>query len=438
MSHHHCHHGCHHGHHHHHDPENKLSMKTYIFRIFLSFLIVAIVLGYGMSYQVSEYENAVVTRFDRPLEPVTTEPGLHFKLPWPIDQTRIVDMRKRIYETPHVSNQTRDDKTVILKTYMIWRVCDALKFIRAFGGDVTAAEKNLESSIIGMKNPVLGDYPMSALISTNGSEVKIAEIETRICDAVNEILKEKDAGIEVVQIGVKRISLPETNMKDIVAKMRTNRGLEASKIAQKGRRDVEAITKQAEVDAQGIIAQGINEATKITQQADNEAMMITARVHQLEPEFYEFWKTMSTIQKTIGARTTLILKHDSSVFRPLFEMPKWTQKSDASLVNIQAAEELLRQDEKKIGEIPVISQPAPAPAAPAQTAPAVNPPAETAPAAPAPAEAAPAVNAPAANASAEAAPAANASAVNAPAEAAPTANPAQILGQGGMSAILGK
>ncbi|MBO5438033.1 MAG: hypothetical protein J6A23_10260, partial [Thermoguttaceae bacterium] len=192
MSHHHHHgHGCHC---HHHDPENKLSMKTYIFRIFLSLLIITIVLGYGMSYQVSEYENAVVTRFDRPMEPVTTEPGLHFKLPWPIDQTRIVDMRKRIYETPHVANQTQDDKTVMIKTYMTWRVCDALKFIRAFGGDVEAAEKNLESSVIGMKNPVLGAYPMSALISVNGSEVKIAEIEQRICEAVNEVLKEKDSG----------------------------------------------------------------------------------------------------------------------------------------------------------------------------------------------------------------------------------------------------
>ena len=368
MSDHHHHHG--HCHCHSHDPENKLSWKTYIFRIVFSLLIIAIVLAYGMSYQVSEYENVVVTRFDRPMEPVTTEAGLHFKLPWPIDQVRVVDMRKRIYETPLVSNQTKDDKTVMLKTYMMWRVCDALKFIRAFGGDVEAAEKNLESSVVGLKNPVLGDYPMSALISTNGSEVKITEIEKRICDSVNEVLKDKDSGIEVLQIGIKRISLPETNMKDIVAKMRTNRGLEASKIAQKGRRDVEAITKQAEVDAQQIIAQGINEATKITQQADAEAMTITASVHQLDPEFYEFWKAMSTIQKTIGPRTTLILKHDSSVFSPIFQMPKWTKPSEATQANIQAAEQILNQSEEKISGAAPAQPSAPAPAQPSAPAPA--------------------------------------------------------------------
>lgn len=368
MSDHHHHHG--HCHCHSHDPENKLSWKTYIFRIVFSLLIIAIVLAYGMSYQVSEYENVVVTRFDRPMEPVTTEAGLHFKLPWPIDQVRVVDMRKRIYETPLVSNQTKDDKTVMLKTYMMWRVCDALKFIRAFGGDVEAAEKNLESSVVGLKNPVLGDYPMSALISTNGSEVKITEIEKRICDSVNEVLKDKDSGIEVLQIGIKRISLPETNMKDIVAKMRTNRGLEASKIAQKGRRDVEAITKQAEVDAQQIIAQGINEATKITQQADAEAMTITASVHQLDPEFYEFWKAMSTIQKTIGPRTTLILKHDSSVFSPIFQMPKWSKPSEATQANIQAAEQILNQSEEKISGAAPAQPVIPAPAQPAIPAPA--------------------------------------------------------------------
>ena len=351
MSHHHHHgHGCHC---HHHDPENKLSMKTYIFRIFLSLLIITIVLGYGMSYQVSEYENAVVTRFDRPMEPVTTEPGLHFKLPWPIDQTRIVDMRKRIYE-----------KTVMVKTYMTWRVCDALKFIRAFGGDVEAAEKNLESSVIGMKNPVLGAYPMSALISVNGSEVKIAEIEQRICTAVNEVLKEKDSGIEVLQIGIKRISLPETNMKDIIAKMRENRASAAQNIADKGARDVEEIRKRAEVDAQRIISKGIEDAAKITQQADNEAMMITARVHELEPEFYEFWKTMSTIRKTVGARTTLVLKHDNNVFRPLFEMPQWTKTTTATQENIQAVENLLRQETEPNAPAAVT----PAPVTPAENA----------------------------------------------------------------------
>lgn len=381
MSHHHHGHSHGHSHGHHHDGENKLSWKTYIFRIVLSLFIVTIVLGYGMTYQVSEYENAVVTRFDRPLEPVTTTPGLHYKLPWPIDQTRIVDMRKRIYETPHVSNQTKDENTVILKTYMIWRVSDALKFIRAFGGDVTAAEKNLESSIIGLKNPVLGDYPMSALISTNGSEVKIAEIEKRICDEVNEVLKEKNSGIEVLQIGIKRISLPEVHMKDIVEKMRKNRDVAVNKITQEGNRDVKAIQVQAEVDAQRIIAEGINEEAKITQQADREAMMITAQIHQLEPEFYEFWKTMNTIRRTIGAQTTLILKHDSNVFRPLFEMPKWTQTSTASEANIQAAEELLRQNEKKISEpmtnLGTPSVPAPV-AAPVENVP--ETPAENAPA----------------------------------------------------------
>lgn len=414
----------HHHHHHHHDSENKLSWKTYIFRIFLSLLIIAIVLCYGMTYQVSEYENVVVTRFDRPMEPVTVEPGLHFKLPWPIDQTRVVDMRKRIYKTPHVSNQTKDDKTVILKTYMCWRVCDALKFIRAFGGDVSAAEKNLESSIIGLKNPVLGDYPMAALISSSGSEVKISEIENRICSSVNDVLKEKNSGIEVLQIGIERISLPETNMKDIVAKMRTNRGLAASKIAQKGRRDVEAITKQAEVDAQKIIAQGINEATKITQQADNEAMQITAQVHQLEPEFYEFWKTLSTIQKTVGPRTTLILKHDSSVFRPLFEMPKWTQPSSTAKASIDAVEAALRQDEKKITDLGPTSLPdsvaAPAPAAAPTAAPAES----AVPATPATPTAAPAESA----------------APTTPAEPAASTTPAPAvpaLGQGGIQAILG-
>ncbi|MBQ6108799.1 MAG: hypothetical protein IJK97_11370, partial [Thermoguttaceae bacterium] len=84
----------------------------------------------------------------------------------------------------------------------------------------------------------------------------------------------------------------------------------------------------------------------------------------------EFWKAMSTIQKTIGPRTTLILKHDSSVFSPIFQMPKWSKPSEATQANIQAAEQILNQSEEKISGAAPAQPSAPAPAQPSAPAPA--------------------------------------------------------------------
>ncbi len=81
---------------------------------------------------VREGEAVLVTRFGRPLR-AATQPGLHWKLPWPIDQASLLDMRRRVYETGHTEMLTRDKKNIIARTFVVWRIGDALAFTQAIG-----------------------------------------------------------------------------------------------------------------------------------------------------------------------------------------------------------------------------------------------------------------------------------------------------------------
>ena len=67
----------------------------------------------------------LITRFGRPLR-AATQPGLHWKLPWPIDQASLLDMRRRVYETGHTEMLTRDKKNIIARTFVVWRIGDPL------------------------------------------------------------------------------------------------------------------------------------------------------------------------------------------------------------------------------------------------------------------------------------------------------------------------
>src|SRR5579862_7895248 len=86
----------------------------------------------AMGVVVREGQAVLITRFGRPLR-AATQAGLHWKLPWPIDQASLLDMRRRVYETGHTEMLTRDKKNIIARTFVVWRIGDALAFAQAIG-----------------------------------------------------------------------------------------------------------------------------------------------------------------------------------------------------------------------------------------------------------------------------------------------------------------
>ncbi|MDO5114272.1 MAG: protease modulator HflC [Planctomycetia bacterium] len=314
-----------HHHHHHHssDPENRLSLGTWLFRVVISLLIVGLLIGYGMTFQISESENVIVTRFDRPIR-VETEAGLHYKLPWPIDRAHTIDMRKRIFSTPHVATLTKDKKSIILLTYAVWQVRDPMLFLKSLGS-IEEAEKSLQSMVVSHKNVVMGKYDLASLVSTDAERIRAEEIERQICEGVDEDVRDK-FGVDVLQVGIKRMSFPPENVEAVLDQMRAERQSEASKLRAEGNMQAQKIMNEAKVASAETIKQGTILAGEITGNATQEAAKIRSETHQLDPKFYQFWRTLQAMRNTVGPRTTLILRNDSGIFQPIFEMPKMDEK----------------------------------------------------------------------------------------------------------------
>lgn len=289
-------------------------------RVTISILIVAILIASGMAYQVKEgSENVVVTRFDRPIH-VAKDAGLHWKLPWPIDRANYVDMRKRTFSTPHAAALTQDKQSIILLAYVVWQVSDAEQFLKS---TKTAAEaqSKLESTVVSEKNTILGTYNLSTLVSTNPEHANIMdELEQKICAAVRA--KHIDAGIEVLQVGIKRISFPEATVDSTLEKMRAERRTIASTIRAEGEQKASIIRNDAQREEAETLAKGTQRAGEILAEARVQEAAIYAKSYSLDPGFYQFWRQMQTIRDTLGPKTTLILRNDSDLMKPIFQMPK--------------------------------------------------------------------------------------------------------------------
>lgn len=293
----------------------------FVLNLLTALVVVGLIVGYSVYVQTNEGTSTVITRFGRPTR-VVESAGPGWKWPWPIEQAHVIDRRLAIFNTPYTETITNDQRSVVLHTYIIWRVADPLKFHVAVGGRA-AAEDKLGLMVANAKNRELGNYALANLVSTQPDTIRTPEIEQRILDSVNARARE-DFGIEVQQVGVKRIAFPEENIPSVIAKMRANRQAVAQELRAQGRKLADAILSDALVRKEAEIRKGVEEAGQIRGEAIKEVSGVYREVYALDRgrEFYEFYRALEENKRMLGPKATIYLTTDHKFFPLLEEQPR--------------------------------------------------------------------------------------------------------------------
>lgn len=295
-------------------------MKRELFRMAVGLLVVAVIALSFTAFTVRERQTALVTRFGDLVRTVS-EPGLHWKLPWPIDRTAIIDMRSRVYDSRHSEMLTRDKKNVIVLSYAVWHVADAERFYKSIGS-LEEADKKLDGLITNAKIGVLGRYDLKALVSTAPEDLKGPQIEGEILAAVSEPARDK-YGIEIEKVGFKRLSLPSENIQSVFDQMRAERKKVASGFRAMGERDAAELRAETDEEVAKIKSEAEEESARIRGEAEAEAARIYAAAHDKNPELFRFLRQLDSLEKIIGENATLIFRTDKAPFSVLngFERP---------------------------------------------------------------------------------------------------------------------
>jgi membrane protease subunit HflC len=267
------------------------------------FSATAVVVGQGQS--------VLITRFGRPLR-TATEAGLHWKLPWPIDQTTRLDMRRRVYETGHTEMLTRDKKNIVARTFVIWRIGDPLIFTQAIG-DGSSAEGKLDGLLTNAAIGTLGGHDLSALVSTTPQDLHVDEIESELM-ASTAPLALRSYGVTIEQIRLERIALPEENVSAVFEQMRAERRQFAAKFQAEGEREASRIRSEAELEATRIRAKAAEQAARIRGESAAQVSKTYADAHRINPELYRYTRSLESLDKLVTGGTSLILRTDSEPF----------------------------------------------------------------------------------------------------------------------------
>ena len=266
---------------------------------------------HAMAVVVTEGHTALITRFGRPVR-AATRPGLHWKLPWPIDAASLLDMRRRVYETGHTEMLTRDKKNIIARTFVVWRIGDALSFSQAIGIE-GAAEAKLDGLLTNAAIGTLGGHDLSALVSTNASDLQVDQIESELLTSAAPIALHS-YGVAIEQIRLERIALPEENVRAVFEQMRAERRQFAAKFQAEGDREASRIRSEADLEAARIQAKGAEEEARIRGESAARVAKTYADAHRIDPELYRFTRSLESLDKLVTGSTSLILRTDSEPF----------------------------------------------------------------------------------------------------------------------------
>ncbi|NDC53880.1 MAG: protease modulator HflC, partial [Planctomycetia bacterium] len=279
------------------------------FTLLVGTTLAAVLLSFMFLYQVRYDQVAVRTTFDKADEgSVQSTPGLKWRLPWPIHKVTHYSKRLQLLEDKIEELQTADGKSVIVRTYLTWRIENPLDFYITLK-DPEEAARQLSSRLREMRG-VISRYRLDELVSLDRDRLKLAQIEDEARAALDESLSQSGYGLKVESVGIYKIVLPEATTEKIFETMIKTRERLAENALQEGQAQASAIRSEAQSARDRILAFAERRAQAIRSQGDREASQEYANFAKNE-DFAIFLRKVEALKKMLDHNTTFVLSADS-------------------------------------------------------------------------------------------------------------------------------
>ena len=279
-------------------------MKTVI-------ILMVILLGANSTlYVVSEFERGVKLQFGKLVE-ADIQPGLHVKVPF-VDNVRIFDARILTVDAQPASFFTVEKKRLIVDSYAKWRISNVETYYKATGGVESVAQNRLANRVNnGLRNQ-FGTRTLNEVVS--GERDLLMK---NITDELNATVLE-NLGIEVVDVRVKRIDLPQEVSSQVFRRMTAERDKEARELRSTGKERAEKIRASADRERTIEVANAYRDAEELRGQGDAKAASVYAAAYQQDPEFYSFMRSLNAYKSAFSNKGDIMLvEPDSDFFKYL-------------------------------------------------------------------------------------------------------------------------
>jgi len=270
--------------------------------------VLVVLVASSCVFVVNEGQTALLVQFGRIID-TGFKPGLHVKLPAPLQQVLRFDRRILTLDSAPERYLTSEKKDVNVDFFVKWRIADPSTYYTSVAGDETRAQQRLGPIVKdGLRNAI-NSRTLQEVVSSARSDLTQALVQAANRDA-------ESLGIQIVDVRIKRIDLPEESsvLRSVYERMRSERKQVADSLRAEGNEAAERIRANADREAQVLKAEAYRDAGKTRGEGDAKAAEVYASAYGRDPEFYGFYRSLEAYREALTTQNGVLVLDPKSEF----------------------------------------------------------------------------------------------------------------------------
>lgn len=269
--------------------------------------VIVLVLVFSSLVVTAENQYTLVRQFGK-ISRVIDQPGLSVKIPF-IQTTDTYPKQTLLYDLTPSEVITRDKKTMITDSYVLWTISEPMKFAQSLNGSVINAESRINTAVYNALKNAISSMNQDEVITSRDGELS-EMVMARIDDSMNQY------GIELLLFETKQLDLPEDNKAAVYERMISERDNIAATYIAEGASEGQVIRNTTDKDVSIMLSEAKKQAEILIAEGEAEYMRILSEAYNTEEktEFYSFVRSLDALRESMtGEDKTVILPSDSPI-----------------------------------------------------------------------------------------------------------------------------
>jgi membrane protease subunit HflC len=272
--------------------------------------VIAVMVVSSGFYVVHQNEYVTVRRFGKIIA-IEKEPGLHFKVPV-VDDTQSISAKVVLYDIPASDVITKDKKSMITDTYVLWKVSDPRKYVQTLNAIEARAEERIEASVYNATKNAISSMTQDEVIEARGEQLTTHITEEAEADMTGY-------GITIVQAQIKALDLPDDNKQAVYDRMISERNNIAASYTAEGEAEAQKIHNQTDKQVAIVTAQAQKDAAVLEAEGEASYMETLSQAYDTEDkaDFYSYLRGLDALKASMVGDKTIVLDKNSELAKIL-------------------------------------------------------------------------------------------------------------------------
>lgn len=268
----------------------------------------AVAVAVGASVTVTQQNEYKLIRQFGKVDRVISSSGISFKIPF-IESTQSLPKETLLYDLAASDVITKDKKTMISDSYVLWKISDPLKFAQTLNSSVESGESRINTAVYNATKNAISSMSQDQVITSRDGE-----LSDMVMEAIGTNMDQY--GIELLKFETKQLDLPDDNKEAVYERMISERDNIAATYKAEGNSEAKVIRNKTDKEVVIQISDAKKQAEILEAEGEQEYMKILAQAYGEEDrsEFYSFVRSLDALKTSMkGEDKTVILSADSPI-----------------------------------------------------------------------------------------------------------------------------